>query len=76
MTMYLTVQGLAARIEHVEHRLYMESFFSSPALFDNLHTKTINYCGIVRPNRIGMPKYFGHKMKFDRSDLKTKVTGK
>jgi len=37
---HATVTGLAARIEHVGHRLYMDSFFSSPALFDDLHTKT------------------------------------
>jgi hypothetical protein len=58
MTMYLNVRGLAARIEHVEHKLYMDSFFSTPALFDNLHTKTINCGGIVRPSRTGMPKNF------------------
>ena len=37
---YATVTGLAARIEHVGHKLYTENFFSSPAIFDNLHTKT------------------------------------
>jgi hypothetical protein len=56
MTMYLTVRGLAAGIEHVKHKLYMNSFFSTPALFDNLHTKTIKCGGTVRPNRIGTPK--------------------
>jgi hypothetical protein len=29
---HATVKGLAARIEHVGHRLCMDSFFSSPAL--------------------------------------------
>jgi len=37
---HATVAGLAARIEHVGHRLYMDNFFSSPALFGDLHTKT------------------------------------
>jgi hypothetical protein len=37
---HATVTGLAARIEHVGHRLYMDSFVSSPALFDDLRTKT------------------------------------
>jgi hypothetical protein len=45
---HATVAGLAARIEHVGHRLYMDSFFSFPALFDDLHTKTINCYGTVR----------------------------
>ena len=45
---HVTVRGLAARIEHVGHKLYMGSFLSSPTLFDDLHTKTINRCGTVR----------------------------
>jgi hypothetical protein len=47
------VTGLAARIEHVRHKLYNDNFFSSQALFDDLRTKTINCCGTVRPNRKG-----------------------
>jgi hypothetical protein len=62
------VTGLAARIEHVGHNLYMDYFFSSPPLFDNLHHKTINCCGTVRPNRKGMLKNFGHQMKLKSSD--------
>jgi len=48
---HATVTGLAAANGHVGHTLYMGNFFSSPASFDNLHTKTINCCGTVRPNR-------------------------
>jgi hypothetical protein len=36
---HATVTGLAARIEHVGHSLYMDSFISSPALSHDLHTK-------------------------------------
>ena len=32
---HASVTGLAARIDHVGHELYMDSFFSSPALFDD-----------------------------------------
>jgi hypothetical protein len=46
-----TVTGLAARIEHVRDMLYMDNFFSSQALFGDLHTETINCCGTARPNR-------------------------
>jgi len=42
-----TVTGLAARLENVGHKLYMNIFFSSPALFDGLHTKMINCCGLL-----------------------------
>ena len=46
---HVTVTGLAARIEHVGHKLYIDSFLSSLVLFDDLHTNTINCCGTVRP---------------------------
>jgi hypothetical protein len=46
---HVTVRGLPARIEHKGHKLYIGSFLSSPSLFDDLHTKTINCCGTVRP---------------------------
>jgi hypothetical protein len=72
---HATVTGLAARIEHVGHKLYMDNFVSSPALFDDLHTKTINYCGTVRPNTTGMLKNFGHTMKLKSGNLKTKLKG-
>jgi hypothetical protein len=52
---HATVIGLTAGIEHVGYKLYVDSFFSSSALFDDLHTKTINCCGTVWPNRKGMP---------------------
>ena len=48
----------------------MDSFLSSPALFADLHTKTIHCCGTVRPNRKRMPKNFGHKMNLKRGDLR------
>jgi hypothetical protein len=70
-----TVTGLTARIEHVGHKLYMDNFVSSPALFDDLHTKTENCCGTVRPNRKGMLKNFGHEMKMKRRDLETELKG-
>jgi hypothetical protein len=63
------------RTEHVGHKLYMDSFSSSAALFDDLHTVTLNCCRTVRPKRKGMLKNFGHKMKLKRGNLKTKVKG-
>ena len=48
---------------------------SSPALFNDLHTKTINCYGTVISNRKGMPKNFGHKMTLKRGDLNTEVKG-
>ena len=56
-------------------KLYMDSFFSSPALFDDLCIKPVDCCGTVGPNRKGMPKNFGHKVNMKKGDLKTKVKG-
>ena len=72
---HATVTGFTARLENVGHKLYMDNFFSSPALFDDLCTKTINCHGTVRPKRKGMPKNCGQKIKLKWGDIKTKVTG-
>jgi hypothetical protein len=56
-----TVTGLAVGIEHVGNKLHMDNFLSSPALFDDLHNHTKHNCGIVTPNRRGMPKNFDIK---------------
>jgi hypothetical protein len=66
---YATVTGLTTRIENFGHKLYMDSFFLSPDLFDDLHTKAISCCGTVRPNRKGMPRDFGTKLGLKRGDL-------
>ena len=38
------------------HKLYMDNLFCSSELFDDLAKKPIYFCGIVRPNRRGMPQ--------------------
>jgi hypothetical protein len=53
----------------------MDSFFSPPALFYNLHTKTIHCCGTDRQNIKGMLSNSGHNMTLKRGALKTKVKG-
>jgi len=63
---HVTVTELTARTENVRHKLYMENFFSSS--LDNLHTKTIDCCRTVRPNRKEMLKNFGHKINLKRDD--------
>jgi hypothetical protein len=74
-TTHATVTGLTTRIQNFGHKLYMDNFFSSPDLFDYLHTKAINFCGTVRPNRKEMPRDFGTKLRLKRGDLKTRVRG-
>jgi hypothetical protein len=51
---HAAVTGLAARIEHVGHNFYMDNFISSPALFDDIHTKA-TAVELLRLNRKGMP---------------------
>jgi len=53
---HATVTELMRKIEGRGHKLYMDNFFSSPELFDDLVKKQIYCCGTVRPNRIGMPQ--------------------
>jgi hypothetical protein len=59
---HAAVRSLAKRVEGVGHKLYMDSFFSSPDLFDDLHTRGINCCGTVRQNRKGIPRGIYKKM--------------
>jgi len=50
-----TVTSLTKGVEGCGHKLYMDSFFSSPDLYD-LAQKKISRCGTVRPHRKNMPK--------------------
>jgi hypothetical protein len=74
-TNHATVSGLTTRIENLGHKLYMDNVFSSPDLFDNLHTKAINCYGTVRPNQKGMPSDFGMKLRLKWGDVKNRVKG-
>ena len=42
---------LTRKIEGRGHKLYMDNFFSSPELFDDLAKKQIYCCGTIRPKR-------------------------
>jgi hypothetical protein len=46
---HITVTQMTRKIEGHGHRLYVDSFFSSPALFDDLAGKDIYSCGTVMP---------------------------
>lgn len=61
-----------AGIENVGYSLCMDCFSSSPAVFDDLHTKTDCF-GVVIPGRKGMSKSFGQKIKLKWHDIKTAV---
>jgi hypothetical protein len=51
-----TVTELTRKIKERVQKLYMDGFFSSPELFDDLSAKQIYFCGISRQKRRGMPQ--------------------
>jgi hypothetical protein len=52
---HATARHLTRRVEGLGHKLFMDNFFSSPRLFDDLDRHKINSCGTVRPNRKKCP---------------------
>jgi len=56
-----TVRHLTSRVDSLGHKIFMDNFFSSPRLFDDLDRRKINLCRTFRPNRIDMPCEFGPK---------------
>jgi tetrahydromethanopterin S-methyltransferase subunit E len=69
---HANVTGLTASSENVGHKLYMDNLFSSLALIEDLHTKTINCCVTISSNRNWMLKNFGQKIKLKQDDIKTR----
>jgi len=68
---HTTLRHLTSRVEGLGHKIFMDNFFSSPRLFDDLDRHKINSCGTVRPNRRGMPSDFGPKqLKLKRGDYR------
>jgi len=73
---HATVSELTKKIQERGHKLYMENYFSSRDLFDDLATKQIYCCGTVRPNRKRMPQDLGPKrMTLQRGDLQLRTRG-
>jgi len=80
---HATVTELTRKIEGCGHKLYMNNFFSSPELFDDLVKKQIYddlvkkqiyCCGTVRPNRKGMPQDLKPKTtKLKRGDIRVRT---
>ena len=67
---HATVSELTKKIEGRGHKLYMDNYFLSPDLFDDLAKKQIYCCGTVQTNRKGMPQDLGPKrMTIRRGDL-------
>ncbi|PNF36309.1 hypothetical protein B7P43_G00540 [Cryptotermes secundus] len=70
------VLQLIRRVEGSGHKLYMDSYISSPALYDDLLERKIYTCGTVSNDRHGMPQEIRPKlMKLKKGDIVTRVKG-
>jgi len=68
------VRPLTCRVESLGHKIFMDNFFSSPRLFDDLDRRKINSCGTVWPNRKDMPRDLGPKqLKLKRGDVRVRT---
>jgi hypothetical protein len=73
---HATVRHLTHRPEGLGHKLFMDNFFSSPRLFDELERHKINSCMTVQPDRKDMPPDFGlKKLKLKRGDVRVRTWG-
>ena len=73
---HATVRHLTCRVEGLGHRIFMDNFFSSPRLFDDLDRYKINSCRTVWPNRKDMPHDFRPKrLKLKRGDIRVRTWG-
>ena len=71
-----TVTSLTKGVEGFGHKLYMDSFFSSPDLYNDLAQKEILCCGTVRPYRKNMSKDLRPKtLRLTRGDIHVRTRG-
>jgi len=71
-----TVANLTRGVEGFGHKLYMDNFFSSPDLYDDLAQKKIFCCGTVRLHRKGMPKDLKPKtLRLKCGDIRVRTRG-
>jgi len=73
---HTTVRHLTSRVEGLGHKIFMDNFFSSPRLFDDLDRHKINSGGTVQPNRKDMLCDFEPKqLKLKRGDVRVRTRG-
>jgi len=73
---HATVTNLTRDVEGFGHKLYMDNFFPSPDLYDDLAQKKIFCCGMVRLHRKDMPKDLIPKtLRLKRGDIRVRTRG-
>jgi hypothetical protein len=73
---HATVTNLTRGVEGFWHKLYMDNFFSSPDLYDDLAQKKVLCCGTVRPHRKNMPKDLRPQtLRLKRGDIRVRTRG-
>jgi hypothetical protein len=50
------VMNITTPVHGNQHHIYMDNFFSSPTLFEELAGKELGACGTLRANRLGVPQ--------------------
>ena len=71
---HATVRHLTRRVEGLGYKLFLDNFFSSPRLFDDLDGHKINSAGQCGPTEETCP--FGPKqLKLKRGDVRVRTRG-
>jgi hypothetical protein len=74
---YNVVLDLVQPIHDNLHHIYMDNFFTSPALFESLADRGLGACGTLRTNRRGVPDSVkGFKFEKDKTPKAFRVDGK
>jgi len=67
---------LTCRVEGLGQKIFMDNFFSSPRLFEDLERRKINSCGAVQPKRKEVLRDFGPKqLKLKRGNRRVRTRG-
>ena len=73
---HTTVRHLTCRNDNLEQKIFIDNFFSSPRLFDDLDRHKINSRRTVPPNKRGRSHEFGSKqLKLKRGDVRVRTRG-
>ena len=60
---HAVVKKLVNDIQGKGHHVYMDNFFTSPTLFNDLRKNGLGACGTLRPNRRGVPSGIKEKVR-------------